>query len=512
MKNLRILIIAAAVSQVRVFVPRSMQRIRYVVARKSCVNGVWVALLLGLLSNSVVADVHPVKMKAGVIVLPHDTTVNVSLLSEDVTIDILPTFHHVRVVFRVQCHDTAYDSLWIGFPRYGISEGLRDFSARVDGEVVIPYLKETVSEGKYVVFQTSLHSGQQRLIEIEYYQRLHHFPYYWSIDDTLEFYGGYIFRTGASWKGPIQHAVLNVNIMGVDSKRLEVIFPFKPTQTKSGYRFEMFDWEPKHDFEYRFVLLRKEIISMETDPTYSVSSLPVYLQMHDRFIRMSRFIYFVSLDSMIKRETIPEDLREQWLSNPAWKVGSLIVNRSLLHLYDSLQRQMTRSEWEVVANDLIGLARQDTDERSKTFAENALKEIRSGMLKWYRRDILHDDRFIPQRPQKVISSEVWKSAMEWFSAGQETEEQTLLQLTIDDSSYAKKLSISLDDPGLWEGISRVFINVAEDRMNRIKAEQVETAKQIKMAVIVAGTMFVFTIIALTLKLRQRKAYHGGDAN
>jgi hypothetical protein len=215
---------------------------------------------------------------------------------------------------------------------------------------------------------------------------------------------------------------------------------------------------------------------------------------------------------MIKRETIPEDLREQWLSNPAWKVGSLIVNRSLLHLYDSLQRQMTRSEWEVVANDLIGLARQDTDERSKTFAENALKEIRSGMLKWYRRDILHDDRFIPQRPQKVISSEVWKSAMEWFSAGQETEEQTLLQLTIDDSSYAKKLSISLDDPGLWEGISRVFINVAEDRMNRIKAEQVETAKQIKMAVIVAGTMFVFTIIALTLKLRQRKAYHGGDAN
>lgn len=481
----------------------------------SCLYG------LALVSSDIWADVHPVKATAGIEIVSNDTMVNMAMISEEVTLNIRPTLMHVHVVFLLRSEQTAYDSLWIGFP----DNQLEDFVAKVDGEKVSVFKKKwrerndefdspntvVVAGKKYRkvkellielseyfesssnVFQISINAGQTKRVEIEYFQKLHYFPYWWPLTDSLEFYGGYIFKTGKAWKGSIGKAVINVNVLGVPLDRLQFKFPFKPVVTNSGYRFEIFDWEPEVDFEYRLTVLRKEIIAMEMEPLYSTEALPMEWRIIDRLIRISQFHYFKIIDSLIKKDE-PLPVKVDFKASNIW------MNTRQSLLYDSLRKQIKNPEWEKTADLLIGLAKQDSNLELKKFANNALKNIRNGIVFWYKQEInpVIEHSSYKQYPRLKIVPEIWIGAMTWFSNGEKTEEDSILHEAMEDSAKAEKLYYRID-AGFWYHVAHAFVNVTPVYLERIKVERDIQEKRKLVITSIVGCILLLSLALILFK-------------
>jgi len=275
--------------------------------------------LLIFLYNTLLSDIAPTPYSYSGVPFPSDPSdslalnrdpfsykesfVDVSMVAETVFVDLYPTFLKVKVIFQMKGGKVGGRNLTAGFPeniyKRFASHPLYNFKIMVNDKQITPYyhadkIYDHIPSTFWWLFNLNVPPDKNVKVDISYYQLLFNKHSYSNstresfLDDTTEFKGGYILRTGALWKGNIGHAKIKLASHGEIEKYL-TITPTPHKSTNNVYEWEYYDWNPNENINIRLNLPNKYMDNVSSgNAPYTFENVPPRIQFIDRLIRFDR--------------------------------------------------------------------------------------------------------------------------------------------------------------------------------------------------------------------------------
>jgi hypothetical protein len=205
------------------------------------------------------------------IAMPRETWTEISMVSEHVKIVLSPGKVTVEASFELKNAGDAVTAV-VGYPRGMLEKSLDDFTVTIDGEAAEltsqsagegaalaapadadkPVRKRYQFEGDYPewkVFNVRFDAGETRKVVVRY----HVAP-----AEVKAAEGGtllayiYTLRTGATWKGNIEKALVEMTLDGLSPADLVTVTPKKREQDGTRLTWTFEDFKPTQDIEVTF--------------------------------------------------------------------------------------------------------------------------------------------------------------------------------------------------------------------------------------------------------------------